>query len=151
VRLGGARDRDDPRLLGEDASLGAAPPQAVFALERGHRLHGVGAADGFLGGFGHAEMFHLAGSDQVLDGAGDVLDRHVGVDPVLVVQVDHVASQSPEGPLDGRCDLVGTQHPPARCAGGRIDVLSADREQRIDARVLIPYVRVLLGAHPPRP
>jgi len=32
----------------------------------------------------------LAGADEVLDGAGDVLNRYSRVDPVLVEQVDVV-------------------------------------------------------------
>ena len=48
-----------------------------------------------LGGLGHAEVFDLSGVDQVFDCAGHLLDWHVGVDPVLVVQVDHVQPESP--------------------------------------------------------
>ena len=33
-------------------------------------------------------MPHLAFRDQVLHGAGGVLDRHVGIDPVLVQEID---------------------------------------------------------------
>ena len=42
------------------------------------------------GRLGHAEVLHLAGLDELLDRAGDVLDGHVGVDSVLVVEVDGV-------------------------------------------------------------
>ena len=38
--------------------------------------------------FGEAEVFHLARLDQFLHGAGDVFDRHVRIDAVLVEQVD---------------------------------------------------------------
>jgi hypothetical protein len=54
----------------------------------------VGAADGAGGGLGHAEVPDLAGRDELGDGAGDVLDRHVRVHPVLVVQVDHVGAEA---------------------------------------------------------
>ena len=33
-------------------------------------------------------MPDLARRDQVLDRAGDLLDRHVGIDPVLVEEID---------------------------------------------------------------
>ena len=39
-------------------------------------------------------MAHLAGLDQLAHGAGGVLDRDVGVDAVLVEQVDVVDAQS---------------------------------------------------------
>jgi hypothetical protein len=39
-------------------------------------------------------MQHLAGRDQVLHGAGDVLHRHGGIDPVLVEKVDAVGAQA---------------------------------------------------------
>ena len=35
-----------------------------------------------------AEVLHLAGLDEFLDRARHVLDRHLGVDPMLVVEVD---------------------------------------------------------------
>jgi len=38
---------------------------------------------------------HLAGLDEFADSAGDVLDRHVGVDAVLAEQVDRVDAQAP--------------------------------------------------------
>ena len=43
-------------------------------------------------------MFDLPGIDQIFDRAGHLLDRHVGVDPVLVVQVDHVQPESRREP-----------------------------------------------------
>ena len=49
-------------------------------------------ADGGRGRLGQAEVPDLAGPDQLLDGAGDVLDRHVRVDAVLVEQVDVVGA-----------------------------------------------------------
>ena len=38
------------RARRQHALLGTAPPQVVFALNRGHRLHGVRAPDGVVGG-----------------------------------------------------------------------------------------------------
>jgi hypothetical protein len=57
-------------------------------LQSGDRLDGVGAADGFSAGFGEAEVLDLAFLDQVLDGAGDIFDGHVGIDAVLVEKID---------------------------------------------------------------
>ena len=73
---------------GQHLRLGVPGPQRVLRLHRGHRVHGVGAADRGRAGLGQPEVAHLALVDELPDGAGDVLDRHVGVDPVLVEQVD---------------------------------------------------------------
>jgi hypothetical protein len=67
----------------------------------------VGAADGVDAGFGHPEVADIAGVDQLLDGAGDVLDRDVRVDTVLVEQVDGVGAQATQGAIDGDADVVG--------------------------------------------
>ena len=82
----------DAQLLtgGEHPLLGAPPPQGVLALHGGDGLHGVGSTDRSGGRLGHAEVPDLARLDEVLDGAGDVLDGDVGVDPVLVEEVDRV-------------------------------------------------------------
>ena len=104
------RDEADAELLEDrqDLLLGLAPEQGVLALQRGHRLDGVGAADGAGAGLGHPEVAHLAGLDELLDRARDVLDRDVGVDAVLVEQVDRVGAQPPQRPVDGGADVLGS-------------------------------------------
>ena len=47
-------------------------------------LDGMRAADRRRPGFGQAEVPDLALRDQVLDRAGDLFYRHVGIDSVLV-------------------------------------------------------------------
>jgi hypothetical protein len=89
---GAERDEPDTELGagGQHVVFRAAPPQVVLALDCGHRLHGVRTPDGAGGGLRHAEVLHLARRDQVIHRAGHLLDRHVRIDPVLVVQIDHV-------------------------------------------------------------
>ena len=41
--------------------------------------------------FRKPEVFDLAFADQVLDRARDLLDRHVGIDAVLILQIDLIA------------------------------------------------------------
>ena len=136
----------------QDLGFGFAPPQGVFALQRGDRLDGVGAADDVDAGFGQAEVGDLAGVDELLDGAGDVLDRHVGVDAVLVEQVDAVDVQPAQGVLDGGADVLGA----AVQAGGAAAVegepelggdhdLVADRSQRLADELLVGERPVDLG------
>jgi hypothetical protein len=93
---------------GEDLDFGAPPQQGVFVLDRRDRLDGVGATDRGCGGFGHPEVLDLAGLDEFLHGAGDVLDGNVGVDAVLVEEVERVDLQAREGGVGDLFDVVGS-------------------------------------------
>ena len=44
-------------------------------------------------GFRHAEMPDLALGNQIADRARDILDRHIGIDPVLIIEVDMIGPQ----------------------------------------------------------
>ena len=92
--------------IGRTSASGSPPPQRIFALQRRHRLHGVRAADRLHAGFRHAEMLDLAFSDQVLHRAGHVLDRHVGIDAVLVEKIDDVGPEALQRRLDGLPDVL---------------------------------------------
>ena len=56
-------------------------------------------------GLGHSEVLHLACRDQVLDGSGGVFNGHIGVDAVLVVEIDDIDLQSLERAFHGTLDL----------------------------------------------
>ena len=116
--LKGTSPMPSSRRVGRIVGLGFAPPQGVLALQGGDRLDGVGAAENLDTGFGQAEVGDLAGVDEFLDGSGDILDRHVGIDPMLVEQVDTVGVEPTQGVLDGGADVVG----PAVQAGGAVAV-----------------------------
>ena len=49
----------------------------------------------------------LPSRDEVADGAGDILDRHVGIDPVLVEQVDGLDAEPLQRALDRLADTLG--------------------------------------------
>ena len=51
-------------------------------------------------------MLHLTPLDEVLQGAGNILDRHVRIDTVLVEEIDHVGPQSLEGCLRNFLDVL---------------------------------------------
>jgi hypothetical protein len=53
----------------------------------------VSTAERLDAGLRHAEVLHLALRDEVLNGAGDVLDRDVRIDPMLVEEVDGFDAQ----------------------------------------------------------
>ena len=50
-------------------------------------------ADSFRTCFGHSEVLDLAFRDQFLHRSGHIFDRHVGIDTVLIEEVD----QAPVG------------------------------------------------------
>ena len=100
--LNGTKPMPSSSSVGRISCLGLAPPQRVFALQRGDRLDGVRAADRLRAGLGQAEVLDLARLDQVLDRAGDVFDRHIRIDAVLVEQVDDVGPQALERPSTAR-------------------------------------------------
>jgi hypothetical protein len=65
----------------------------------------------------------LAGLDKVLDRAGDVLDGHLRVDAVLVVEVDGVDAEPVQRAVDDLFDDLGPAgDPPLRFAFDGIDV-----------------------------
>jgi hypothetical protein len=53
-------------------------------------------------------MQDLALTHQVLNGAGDIFDRHGRVDPVLVEQVDAIRAKAPQRALDRLLDVLGS-------------------------------------------
>src|SRR5438552_10231414 len=52
-------------------------------------------------------MFHLSLGDQLLDRTGDILDRHAGIDAVLIVEVDGLDPQSSERALGDLANVLG--------------------------------------------
>ncbi len=75
------------------------------------------------GCLGHAEVLHLAGLDQLLDRAGDVFDRHLRVDPVLVVEVESLDAEPLQRAFDDLLDDLGpARHPSPGLPLDRIDV-----------------------------
>ena len=102
----------------EHLALRLPPPQRVLALDRGDGLDGVRATDRRRPGLGQAEVPDLALRDQLPDRARDLLDRRVGIDAVLVEQVDRVDSEARQGGVGGLPDELG----PARERGPAVGV-----------------------------
>ncbi len=91
-------------------------------------------------------MADLAGGNQILHGAGDVLDRHVGIDAVLIEQVDHLDVQPLQRSVRHRLDVLGpaVQRPVPLGHGpdvepelGRDHDLVAHRRQRLADQFLV--------------
>ena len=153
--LNGTKPMPSSSSVGRISSSGRRHHSEYSLCTRRDRLHRVGAADGRGAGLGQAEVLHLARVDQLLDRAGDVLDRHVGVDPVLVEQVDRgrsaAAAARPRRPAG--CARAGCRPRRAACRR-RIDVeaelggdhhLVADRRQRLADQLLVGERAVDLG------
>ena len=103
----GTRPMPSSRRGRQDLGLDAALPQRILALHGGDGMDRVGAADGLGADFRQADEAHFAGRNQRRHGADGVLDRHLGVDPVQIEQVDHVGAETLERTLDGTAGIVG--------------------------------------------
>jgi hypothetical protein len=138
------RDKSDFELLErrQDRVLGLAPPERVLALQRGHWLYRVRTAYRLHAGLRQPEVPDLAFLNQLLDGAGDVFDRHVLIDAVLIEEVDRVCPEPLQRAFDCSTDVVGIAveragllEIPAEL--GRDHDLLANRSQRLTDKLLI--------------
>ena len=91
-------------------------------MQRSDRLHGVRAMNRSGAGLREPEVLDLAFSNEVLHCAGHLLDRHVGVDPVLVKEIDPIGPEAPKRGFCDRPDMLGAAAQAAPFAGGRVDV-----------------------------
>ena len=103
------RHEADPKLLArrDDFLLGSAPEHRVLVLDGGDRQRGMSRRSVSSPISERPQCRTLPCVHQVLDRAGDVLDRDLGIDPVLVEEVDAVGPQALEHPLDRELDVLG--------------------------------------------
>ncbi len=66
-------------------------------------------------------MPDLALGDQILDCAGDIFDRHIGIDAMLIEQIDDVGPEAFQRSLGDRADVLGAAVHPGLPAGRRLD------------------------------
>ena len=85
--------------------FGLSPPKRVFALECSDRLDCMGATNRFCACLRKSEVLDLALLNQILHRSGDVFNRHVRVDPMLVEQIDHIGLEPLERAFDGFLDV----------------------------------------------
>ena len=105
------------RQVGRISSSTSRVQSEYSRLQRGDRVDGVRAADRRGRGLGQAEVAHLAGRHQLGHRADGLLDRHLGVDAVLVVEVDVVDAE----PLQaGRRRRGARTRAGRRCRGARV-------------------------------
>ena len=151
-RIGDEADAERPRDGARRLGL-LAVQQRVLGLHRGDRVRRMGAADGLRRGLGQAEVAHLPLLDQPGHRADRLLDRHGGIDAVLVVEVDHLDAEALEGGLAGLLHVVGPAVHAVRPArvlrlaelGGEEDLV-ADALQRLADHRLVVAPAIHVGA-----
>src|SRR4029077_6436061 len=97
-------------------------PERVLALQCGDGLNFVCATDGLHAGFRKAEVLHLALLNQLFHRSSGVFDRHVGVNAVLIEQIDDIGLEALQRGLSDFLDVLWTavQNAPTRFTlGGR--------------------------------
>jgi hypothetical protein len=99
----------------QDAVLGIAGPKGVFVLERGDGMHGVRATQSLGTRFGHADVTDFAFLDEFLHCAERVLDWYVGIDAVLVIEVDIIDAEPSQARLAGAADVIRFSVNISRC------------------------------------
>lgn len=67
----------------------------------------MGTADRLHSRLEETEVPELPGLDQLLHRPGDILDRHLGIDAMLIEEVDGLDPEPVQGSLDALSDVVG--------------------------------------------
>ena len=91
--------------------LGLPRHQGILALDSGERLNGMGATDRLCAHFGETEVLDVALVNQIFHGPCHVFDRHVGVDTVLIEEVNRLDTEPLERALDHLLDVLGPTSP----------------------------------------
>jgi len=118
-------------------------PQRVFALQCGDGQHRVRPPDRLHTRFGHSEIFGLALPDELLHHAGDIFHRHIGIDAVLIEQIDAIGSEPSQHAFRRSLDVIGTAVQPAEMLSRfQIDVpaeLRGDRHRIAERSKRLAY------------
>ena len=126
------RDETDAQLLAErnHFALRTAPQHRVFVLHGRYGERRMGTAQGVQAHFGQPPVEDLAFLHQILDRTRDILDRHIGVHPMLIEKIDAVRAETAQHAFDD-----------ALYASIRLlNVLAAGDENLADIRKRLPVV-----------
>ena len=104
---------------GSDAVERVARPQRELALHAGDRVDRVRALELLDAHLRQPDRPRLAGGDGLGHRAPGLLERHVLVDAVQLVEVDAVGLQAPQRGVDRRADVLG--RPSRRIRIGSVD------------------------------
>ena len=105
------RHEADPQLL---AGLKYAVPlwvsfhEGIFGLDGRHRLNSMRSADCSCARLRKTEVQDFPRLDEVFDRARHILDWHLRIDPVLVIEIDAVSLEALQRALDHLLDVLRT-------------------------------------------
>src|SRR2546427_1886145 len=83
-------------------------------------MHCVRAAQSLRTGFGHAEVTDFAFPNKFLHGANSVFDWRVGIDSMLVIEVDVIDAEPAQASLARAADIIGFSADTPSCGVIRI-------------------------------
>src|SRR6266849_10637214 len=91
----------------EDFLFRIARPKRILCLQRSYGMHLRGAAQSVDPGFRQADMSNLALLDQFCQGANRLFNRRIGIDAMLVIEVDVLDAQPLQTSFAGLLHVVG--------------------------------------------
>ena len=87
--------------------FGIACPERVLRLHGGDGVHGVGLAKRRGGHLRKADVPHLARAHEIGHGPHGVFDGDLGVDPMILVEVDVFDPEATQAAVDGFSNIGG--------------------------------------------
>ena len=93
------------RQVGMTLGFRIARPHRVLRLYRGDRMHRVSAPDCLRRGFAEPQVANLAGLDQLRHRSDSFFNRDVGVNAMLVVEVDVIRAEALQRSVDRASDM----------------------------------------------
>ena len=124
---GTERNETDAELAQQrnDARFEIALPQRVLALQRRDRMHRMRAPDGLLARFRYSEKSDLSFGHELRHVTDNFLDRHLGIDAMLIEQIDVIGLESLQRSFDRAPHMLAVQ-------SGRLAVDNVEAELRGD-------------------
>ena len=120
--LNGTKPIPSSSSAGSTSSSGSRH-QSEYSLCRAvDRLDGMRAANRLHAGFRQAEVLDLAFLNQVLHCSGDVFDRHVRVDTMLIEQIDRIDLEPLERSLGDFFDVLRAGYPGRSACARRVEL-----------------------------
>src|SRR5439155_11615993 len=143
------RNKTDSEFFtcGDHFLLRLSPPQRIFVLNSSDWLHSMCATNGLYPGFRKPKVPDLASLYQLPHRAGDIFNRHLRINTVLIEQIDHIRFEPLQRSVGNFLDVFWAtiQLAPPRIAGrsrfepelGRDHHLLAKRSQRFAHKFLV--------------
>src|SRR5271157_4328827 len=120
----------------QDLGFGLAAPERILRLQRGDRVNRCGPTDRCGCSFRQPEVTHFSRLHQVRHRPDRLLDWRVGIDPVLVVKVDHIDAQSLEAGVTALPDILRIAPDPEEFPIRTADVAELRRQYHLPAAIL---------------